>query len=141
MQEIAKTSEFVGRRPSIPFKSIGGKIARQDPTKGQGCPCCGAPLNANRPYVDRNTKSLIYRDGSLPLEPHELALMDILCRRSPGAVPYDDIVMAIWPDDNEPEDADKSMKVKVYALRRKIPLLGLQIINVRLEGYRLELPR
>jgi DNA-binding response OmpR family regulator len=139
MTEIEKSPALVDRRPAIPFGAIGGRVARRHPTTGEGCPCCGATLNAARPFIDLNTNALIYKNTHVQLEPIQAAIVGLLAKRMPGVVAHDSLIMHVWEGDNEPEDARGNVKAHIHHVRGKLALLGISIFNIHDVGYRLVL--
>lgn len=139
MYMLSQTPILAERKPSIEFEAIGFEKRRQNPTKREGCPCCGAAMNLKKPRVDLNTNTLMFGNSTVELEPKEALLAEILMRRSPGTVTRDELIMHAWPD-GEPEVAETGLKVRLCYLRRKATLLGLKIVNVHSVGYRVVFP-
>ena len=139
MSQVAEKPVNVGRPPSIPYSAIGRKYTRQDPTIGEGCPCCGAPVEAARPLIDGDSRALIYKNKSVILRPVELKIASLLARRIPGTVTHDTIYAELWDPDLEPDDARNNVKVQIANLRVQLKPLGIEIVNVFCVGYRMVL--
>lgn len=140
MTIISESPATVVRRPSIPYSALGRRSTRQDPTIGEGCPCCGAPISEGRPFVDLNSHSFVFRNRHTPLTPLEASVADILARRAPGVVTYDSIILHMWPNEDEPGDALRNVHVHVLRLRRRLPSY-VRIVAVYTVGYRMEFRR
>lgn len=140
MTNVAEAPVTVGRKPSTPYNAFGRRSTRQDPTIGEGCPCCGATVTAARPFVDLNSHSFVFRNRHTPLTPLEASVADILARRAPGVVTYDSIILHMWPNEDEPGDALRNVHVHVLRLRRRLPSY-VRIMSVYTVGYRMEFDR
>lgn len=137
MSQRTENTMGVGRRPAIPFNVIGRRRPPANPTIGEGCPCCGAAISAAKPFVDLNTNRLVYGNKSVHLGKIEAAIVDKLCRRAPGTVDRDSIILHTWTD--EPEDAHAVLKSTMNRIRRKLDLIGVTIESVYGVGYRVVL--
>lgn len=137
MSKIAETPYFTGRRPSIPFAAIGATRTRQTTKLKEGCPCCGAAIDAAKPFVDQNSSTLIYKGYSVKLETIDYRILELLTKRAPGVVAHDSLISHVWSGAREPEDAANSLKVGMCKVRRKLAPLGLSVVNVFSVGYRL----
>lgn len=135
MSQSTQRTDTVGRRPSIPYAAIGRRGGPPNPTIEAGCPCCGAPITATKPFVDPNTNKLVYGHNSIHLGKIQARLMDILCRRAPGVVDRDSLIMHAWQDD-EPEEAHQILQVTLSQIRKKLDMIGLNLVNVYDVGYR-----
>lgn len=139
MIELSRNTGNVDRKPAIPFDAIGRRATRQTPQVVNGCPCCGAKIDAARPYAEPRTRTIIYKNASISLGICPFAIMEILTLRFPAVVPRDSIISQIWPS-KEPEHPEKNIQVHICTLRKAIAPLGLDIVNIYDVGYRL-IPR
>jgi len=140
MPKASETTILTERRPSIPFEAIGPASSRGNPTKGEGCPCCGATMNVKKPRVDLNTKTLLFGNSTVALELKEALLAEALARRAPEMVTVDNLLMAMYaPPADEPETSEVALRVVLHRLRPKAALLGVKIVNVHSVGYRMVL--
>lgn len=104
-------------------------------TKGL-CPCCGAEIKNQRPRIDLNTNTFLYRTHTIPLRKRSAELLEILIKRSPGVVTHDTIIRCLWGQ-NEPGHPAKNIQVQVCRLRQLLKGTGVSIVNIVDVGYRL----
>lgn len=103
-------------------------------TKGV-CPCCGGELKNQRPRIDLNTNSFIFKTRVVALRPREAEVLEVLIKRSPGVVTRDTITRCLWGW-NEPNDPFKNIQVHICRLRHVLKGTGATILNVWDVGYR-----
>ncbi|WP_092529126.1 response regulator transcription factor [Amycolatopsis arida] len=85
--------------------------------------------------VDRGRRAVHWRDEPVPLSPREFALLDVLVGRAGTVVTKDELLRAVWGD----EQAATRNVVEVYVgyVRRKLDAVGAGDIvrTVRGHGY------
>jgi DNA-binding response OmpR family regulator len=104
------------------------------------CPCCGA--QTERPWV-WSLDAGIFSTASgrtRRFSPAERQVLDTLVRANGRVVSSDTILLAMYGERDEPDEADNVLKVRICAIRRELRRLGVAIKNEPSVGYRLVLP-
>lgn len=89
--------------------------------------------------IDPDAHQATLRGAPIHLTGREFSLLELLARRAPRVVRYEEIARQIWHADNP--DVRKSIKYIVYLLRRKLetdPADPKLLLNVEQQGYRLQ---
>ncbi|WP_129689828.1 response regulator transcription factor [Gottfriedia acidiceleris] len=74
-------------------------------------------------HFNLNNSTVVYRNQSVELSRNEFIILQILMRNIGKIVSRDDLMQALWNDDQFVDD--NTLTVNVNRLRRKIALLGL----------------
>lgn len=103
------------------------------------CPCCGA--QTERPWVWSPDAGIFSTASGRTrrFTPAERQVLDMLVRANGRVVSRDTILLAMYGERDEPDQADKAVKVRICAIRRELRRLGVAIKNERSVGYRLVL--
>ena len=103
------------------------------------CPCCGAPVSANRLLVDLNTNIAVYDGIEVEIRPAQVAeLVYALAEAWPKTVSNHDIAHAIWGM-FEPDCLTASIQTHVCWARKFMGRFGFAIERAG-RGYRLVAP-
>lgn len=100
------------------------------------CPCCKQPVEGDGLFVSLDTNTASRKGVVVPLTPGQAEILATLALRYPRLVPYSDLMEARHGLTEEPNYG--SLKVMAHGIRRRLALLGMNIIGVRNGGYRLE---
>jgi DNA-binding response OmpR family regulator len=100
------------------------------------CPHCGGVVPPATVFVDLDRNMIVFGWGDTPvaLSPFETVLAHLLVKSSPGVVPVDVMIRALWGH-AEPEYADPTVRIYIGRLRKKISCYGVSIQTTRLRGY------
>ena len=103
------------------------------------CPLChGRPIKPTTLLVDRDGQRASRFGLVARLVRYDAKILDVLNRRHPGVVGYDTLIMDVYGEKDEPENAGNVLKVRISHLRKAIKVLGVSVVNVARFGYRLE---
>jgi DNA-binding response OmpR family regulator len=96
----------------------------------------GPELRMGALMLDPATRLVTVNGAPVSIRSRELAMLELLLRRSPAVVSRESIALHAWPDETE---AGGSNTIDVHAarLRRKLAGSGVELIAVRGTGYRL----
>jgi DNA-binding response OmpR family regulator len=101
------------------------------------CPLCGSALDNATLRANVDLRACVNGDVAISLSPHEATIMSLLIRRSPHIVQTDSICAAMWPSQDEPEDAIGVLRVTIHRLNAKLAPANVVIKNMPGIGYRL----
>ena len=83
--------------------------------------------------LDKNRRSLVVDGRSVDLTKNEWTLMSDVLRYLGRVVTYESCYRLLW-DDEEPEDADRALRIHLVRLRKKLRPLGLaNLVSTRRE--------
>jgi DNA-binding response OmpR family regulator len=93
------------------------------------CPTCKQPVPSLGLYVDAGRGVVVRNDEAATLTRKEFEIFDLLRRRAPRVVEYNDIYGALYDDlgDDVPMPDGKCIAVLVCKLRDKLAPLGLKV--------------
>ncbi len=101
------------------------------------CPSCGQPLPVLHDcHVDEEARRLVIGDRRVDLTRQEWDCFALLYKRRPRLVTRDSLIIELWQDE-EPENADGSLKQVICKLRRALRDGDLHIETIYQSGYRL----
>lgn len=135
MSQVAETTSTVGRRPSIPFEAIGGRLRKKNPTAPDKCPCCGAALDEKQVSVDLNSNTLIVAGRAIQLRPKDAEMMSVLLATYPRVATTDSLITGVWGH-LEPDCARGVLRMYIFRLRKALEGTDVHISNVMDIGYR-----
>lgn len=101
------------------------------------CACCGSQVNAQKPLVDLNTNTIAWGGNHTHLEPKRAELMATLVGAYPNVVLSARLLFALWGNTEDGDGSDDTLKVHITRTRQQIAPLGLRIVNVWGQGYKL----
>jgi DNA-binding response OmpR family regulator len=100
-------------------------------------PSVGATvLRMGKLVLDPAVRSVTVDGEEVDLRARELAMLELLMRRSPAVVSREAIALHAWPDEAEAAGSN-TIDVHAARLRRKLAGAGLDLVAVRGAGYRL----
>lgn len=107
------------------------------------CPCCGAALPSNVPWVwDLASGTLTTQAGSTRFtRPSEIKLLDALIVARKHFISKDDAIFALYEYRDEPEHTDNILHVVTCRMRKSLAAIGVEIVAEHGRGYRIVLPR
>lgn len=101
------------------------------------CPTCGQNIPELQLFIDVKAGRVTRFGWEATLTRQQMLVLLCLFRASPNVVGYDQIIQAIYGDEDEPDWADATIKLHVHRLKKKLKGMGLEIRNRRGEGYSL----
>lgn len=103
------------------------------------CPCCHQPVEGNTLLVSADAGTAQRAGARVSLMPQEVQILHELKEAYPSAAKHADLAWSLYGYSDDVENAGRSIAVIIHRLRRKVAPLKIEIVSVRLVGYRLEL--
>ena len=103
------------------------------------CPCCHQPVVGNALLVSMDAGTAQRGDTRISLMPQEVRILHELKEAYPSAAKHADLAWSLYGYSNDVEDVGRCIAVVIHRLRKRVRLLNIEIVSVRLVGYRLEL--
>jgi DNA-binding response OmpR family regulator len=117
-----------------PF-DFGEFLARVRALQRRGPALQGPVITVGNLQLDTNSRAVRIGSTEPRLTATELAILEILLRRSPAVVPRRSIALAVW-DEEADAVGSNTIDVHLARLRAKLATSGARIETVRAIGYR-----
>jgi len=118
-----------------PF-DFGELLARVRALQRRGPALQGLVISIGNLQLNTNSREVTFGSTRPPLTATELAILEVLMRRSPAVVQRRSIALAVW-DDEADALASNTIDVHLARLRAKLASSGAKIETVRAIGYRI----
>lgn len=102
------------------------------------CPTCGSPFMVEKPRVDLNQNTFICAAGHIRVTPIQAEILAAILERYPENASNDYILSRIYNGVGEPDNAEHTLRVHAYGIRRRLRGLGWTVRGNWGRGYRLE---
>lgn len=100
------------------------------------CPCCGSSIAADKVLVDLTANTLSFNSNTVKLTNGQADFAFALAESIHHTVPYDKLAGKVFGA-QIPKTIRQSMSEYAHRLNRYIQPMGLKIICVRKEGYKM----